>query len=456
LSTLSAETATRTAAERLVLPASQSRMERLRDRFHQIRKFTSALCVDLEPEDCVVQSMPDVSPTKWHLAHTTWFFETFILKKFVHGYRAEIPEYAYLFNSYYNAAGDMHRRDLRGLISRPTVSQAQRYRVSIDSHIDDLFSNPDESLLDEIEPLLVLGMHHEQQHQELLITDIKHVFAQNPLYPVFRADKARHSVRAEERTATECRPYQFIEFEEKIAEIGHAGSGFAYDNEGPRHRALVPAFSLASRPITNGEYIAFIEDNGYRRPEFWLSLGWMTVNEQRWNAPLYWTKRDGAWWNFTLSGLRPVDQSEPVTHVSYFEADAYAYWAGARLPTEFEWERAAVDCPIEGNFVESELFHPMAAVSAVSADKPRKGQRLHQIFGDVWEWTRSAYSPYPGYRAGPGALGEYNGKFMCNQYVLRGGSCATSRTHIRRTYRNFFQPEKRWQFTGIRLARDAQ
>jgi ergothioneine biosynthesis protein EgtB len=456
LSTLSAETATRTAAERLVLPASQSRMERLRDRFHQIRKFTSALCVDLEPEDCVVQSMPDVSPTKWHLAHTTWFFETFILKKFVHGYRAEIPEYAYLFNSYYNAAGDMHRRDLRGLISRPTVSQAQRYRVSIDSHIDDLFSNPDESLLDEIEPLLVLGMHHEQQHQELLITDIKHVFAQNPLYPVFRADKARHSVRAEERTATECRPYQFIEFEEKIAEIGHDGSGFAYDNEGPRHRALVPAFSLASRPITNGEYIAFIEDNGYRRPEFWLSLGWMTVNEQRWNAPLYWTKRDGAWWNFTLSGLRPVDQSEPVTHVSYFEADAYAYWAGARLPTEFEWERAAVDCPIEGNFVESELFHPMAAVSAVSADKPRKGQRLHQIFGDVWEWTRSAYSPYPGYRAGPGALGEYNGKFMCNQYVLRGGSCATSRTHIRRTYRNFFQPEKRWQFTGIRLARDAQ
>jgi ergothioneine biosynthesis protein EgtB len=431
-------------------------MERLRDRFHQIRKFTNSLCVGLEPEDCVVQSMPDVSPTKWHLAHTTWFFETFILKKFVPGYRAEIPEYAYLFNSYYNAAGDMHRRDLRGLISRPTVSQAQRYRASIDSHIDDLLSNPDDSLLDEIEPLLVLGMHHEQQHQELLITDIKHVFAQNPLYPVFRACGARHSVRAEERTATECRPCQFIEFDEKIAEIGHDGSGFAYDNEDPRHRTLVPAFSLATRPVTNGEYIAFIDDNGYSRPEFWLSLGWMTVNEQRWNAPLYWTKRDGVWWNFTLSGLRPIDQSEPVTHVSYFEADAYTNWVGARLPTEFEWERAALDCPIEGNFVESELFHPMAVTSAVSADKPGKGQRLHQIFGDVWEWTRSAYSPYPGYRAGPGALGEYNGKFMCNQYVLRGGSCATSRTHIRRTYRNFFQPEKRWQFTGIRLARDAQ
>ena len=245
--------------------------------------------------------MPDVSPTKWHLAHTTWFFETFILKKFVPGYRAEIPEYAYLFNSYYNAAGDMHRRDLRGLISRPTVSQAQRYRASVDSHIDDLLSNPDESLLDEIEPILVLGIHHEQQHQELLITDIKHVFAQNPLYPVFRASEDR-DVAAKRQML---RPYQFIDFEETVTAIGHDGDGFAYDNEGPRHRALVPAFSLATRPVTNGEYIAFIEDNGYSRPEFWLSLGWMTVNEQRWNAPLYWTKRDGAWWNFTLSGLRP-------------------------------------------------------------------------------------------------------------------------------------------------------
>ncbi len=390
--------------------------------------------------------MPDVSPTKWHLAHTTWFFETFILKKFVPGYRAEIPEYAYLFNSYYNAAGDMHRRDLRGLISRPTVNQAQRYRASVDSHVDDLLSNPDESLLDQIESILVLGIHHEQQHQELLITDIKHVLAQNPLYPVFRV--------AEERTATECRPCRFIDFEEATTAIGHDGDGFAYDNEGPRHQALVPAFSLATRPVTNGEYLAFIEDNGYNRPEFWLSLGWMTLNEQRWNAPLYWTKRDGAWWNFTLSGLRPVDQSEPVTHVSYFEADAYANWAGARLPTEFEWERAALACPIEGHFVETESFHPSAAKSADSAEK--SGKHLHQMFGDVWEWTRSAYSPYPGYRAGPGALGEYNGKFMCNQYVLRGGSCATSRSHIRRTYRNFFQPEKRWQFTGIRLARDPQ
>jgi len=425
-------------------------MDLLRDRFHQIRKFTDSLGAGLEPEDCVVQSMPDVSPTKWHLAHTTWFFETFILKKFVQGYRAEIPEYAYLFNSYYNAAGDMHRRDLRGLISRPTVSQAQRYRASIDSHIDDLLSNPDDALLDEIEQILILGFHHEQQHQELLVTDIKHVFAQNPLYPVFRPGRDG-ALRVPDAAARGL--YQFIDFERTTAEIGHNGAGFSYDNEGPRHQALVPAFSLATRPVTNGEYIAFIEDNGYNRPEFWLSLGWMTVNEQRWNAPLYWTKREGAWWNFTLSGLRPVDQSEPVTHVSYFEADAYANWAGARLPTEFEWERAALSCPIEGNFVETELFHP-AVVSAASTDKSKKGQSLQQMFGDVWEWTRSAYSPYPGYRAAPGALGEYNGKFMCNQYVLRGGSCATSRTHIRRTYRNFFQPEKRWQFTGIRLARD--
>ena len=395
--------------------------------------------------------MPDVSPTKWHLAHTTWFFETFILKQFVPGYRAEIPEYAYLFNSYYNAAGDMHRRDLRGLISRPTVNEAQRYRESIDSHMDDLLSNADEKLLDEIEPLVVLGVNHEQQHQELLITDIKHVFAQNPLYPVFRQQNRDVAART-------IPPIRFIDFEETVSAIGHDGDAFAYDNEGPRHQALVPAFSLATRPVTNGEYIAFIEDNGYNRPEFWLSLGWMTVNEQRWNAPLYWTKHDGTWWNFTLSGLRPVDQSEPVTHVSYFEADAYANWAGARLPTEFEWECAASSCPIEGNLVETELFHPasVAAVSAFSADKPRQDTALFQMFGDVWEWTRSAYSPYPGYRAEPGALGEYNGKFMCNQYVLRGGSCATSRTHIRRTYRNFFQPEKRWQFTGIRLARDAQ
>jgi ergothioneine biosynthesis protein EgtB len=444
LSSASVEAATNlVSAKRSHFHPTSARTERLLARFRKLRNFTTTLCAGLEPEDYVVQSMPDVSPTKWHLAHTTWFFETFILKQFVPAYQSEIPEYAYLFNSYYNAAGDMHRRDLRGLISRPTVREAQRYRASIDLHIDNLLSDADEKLLDEIEPILVLGIHHEQQHQELLITDIKHVFAQNPLYPVFQAKKI-------DGGPAKKMPMHFIDFDETTVAIGHDGRGFAYDNEGPRHRALVPAFTFASRPVTNGEYIAFIEDNGYTRPEFWLSLGWMTVNEQRWQAPLYWTKRDGAWWHFTLSGFRAVEEAVPVTHVSYFEADAYANWAGARLPTEFEWERAALDYPIEGNFVEEEHFHPRASSS--SGDD----RHLHQMFGDVWEWTRSAYSPYPGYRAAPGALGEYNGKFMCNQYVLRGGSCATSRSHIRRTYRNFFQPEKRWQFTGIRLASDPQ
>ena len=419
-----------------------SHAERLLARYREIRDFTTGLCANLEPEDCVVQSMPDVSPTKWHVAHTTWFFETFILKKFLPGYRAEIPQYAYLFNSYYNAAGDMHRRDLRGLISRPTVKEARRYRASIDSHIANLLSDADEKLLVEIEPILILGIHHEQQHQELLITDIKHVFAQNPLYPIFRERKI-------DIVPVEAARIHFVDFDEATVEIGHEGSDFSYDNEGPRHRALVGAFSLASRPVTNGEYMKFIEAGGYTRPEFWLSLGWMTVNEQRWHAPLYWVKRDDAWWHFTLSGFRPMDESEPVTHVSYFEADAFANWSDARLPTEFEWERAAGDLPIEGNLVEKEQFHPQA-LTAAGQDR----NHLHQMFGDVWEWTRSAYSPYPGYRAAPGALGEYNGKFMCNQYVLRGGSCATSRSHIRPTYRNFFQPEKRWQFTGIRLARD--
>jgi ergothioneine biosynthesis protein EgtB len=459
LSLASADPVTDTAAgKQSHFNSGRARVEGLRARFHQVRNFTNTLCSRLEPEDYVVQSMPDVSPTKWHLAHTTWFFETFILKKFFTGYRPEIPEYAYLFNSYYNAAGNMHRRDLRGLISRPTVQETQRYRASIDSHIDDLFSDANEKLLDEIKPIVVLGINHEQQHQELLVTDIKHVFAQNPLYPVYR--KADTGGRSCATPGLASSPLHFIDFKEATVEIGHDGRGFAYDNEGPRHRALVPAFSLASRPVTNGEFIEFIEDGGYIRTEFWLSLGWMTVNEQRFEAPLYWTKRDGAWWQFTLSGFRPIDESEPVTHVSYFEADAYANWAGARLPTEFEWEYAGLACQIGGNFVENELFHPAAVASnafgAVSAESGVKDRRLHQMFGDVWEWTRSAYSPYPGYRAAAGALGEYNGKFMCNQYVLRGGSCATSRTHIRPTYRNFFQPEKRWQFTGIRLARDPQ
>lgn len=413
------------------------RAEALWERYEQVRNVSNSLARDLEPEDCVVQSMPDVSPTKWHLAHTTWFFETFLLKNWQKNYRPAIPEYAFLFNSYYNAAGAMHRRDLRGLISRPTVSESFRYRANIDREIEELVRSASESLLDEIEPIIELGIHHEQQHQELLLTDIKHVLAQNPLRPIFRR-------RTNEKTS-KAAPLSFIDFEERLAVIGHGNAEFSYDNEGPQHRALIPGFSLGSRLVTCGEYLRFMEADGYRRPEFWLSLGWMTLNEQRWEAPLYWEKQDDSWWQFTLSGFRPIDENEPVTHVSYFEADAFANWSGARLPTEFEWESVAQERPIRGNFVESELFHPA----------PAQAEGLTQLFGDVWEWTRSSYSPYPGYRAAPGALGEYNGKFMCNQYVLRGGSCATSRTHIRPTYRNFFQPEKRWQFNGIRLARDA-
>lgn len=435
-----------TAAEK---GSSDARPEKLLDRFHEVRDFTTKLCANLAPEDCVVQSMPEVSPAKWHLAHTTWFFETFMLKKWATGYQPVVPEYGYLFNSYYNAAGDMHRRDLRGLISRPTLEETLRYRASVDSSVDDLISNADGDLWSEMEPILTLGIHHEQQHQELLITDIKHVFAQNPLYPVFRERVGLASSQSAIGRMPMPRP-EFVNFNEATIQIGHAGPGFSYDNENPRHRALILEFGLAARLVTNGEYLNFMQDGGYRRPEFWLSLGWTTVSEQRWSAPLYWIERDGKWSNFTLSGLRPVDPNEPVTHVSYFEADAYANWAGARLPTEFEWERAAADVEIEGNFVEDELFHPQPCVRQPADDG------IQQMFGDVWEWTRSSYSPYPGYRAERGALGEYNGKFMCNQYVLRGGSCATSRRHIRKTYRNFFQPDKRWQFTGIRLARDPQ
>jgi len=421
--------------------AASARSQRLIARFSEVRDFSARLCQSLQPEDYVVQSMPDVSPTKWHLAHTSWFFETFVVKVWMPRYRSEVPQYAYLFNSYYNAAGNMHRRDLRGLISRPTVAETYRFRESIDECVIKLLEGADEALLAEIEPVLTLGLHHEQQHQELLVTDIKHVFAQNPLYPIFQAAETQMET---DKIAPQC----FVGFDEATVLIGHDGDEFSYDNEGPRHRALVPAFSLSNRLITNGEYLAFMEAGGYTRPEFWLSLGWTTVNEQRWNAPLYWVQRDGAWWNFTLSGFRPVNESEPVTHVSYFEADAYANWDGARLATEFEWERVASDLPIEGNFVDTQCFHPAPLRAEMAGDS------LAQMFGDVWEWTRSAYLPYPGYRAVPGALGEYNGKFMCNQMVLRGGSCATSRNHIRATYRNFFPPDKRWQFSGIRLARD--
>jgi ergothioneine biosynthesis protein EgtB len=406
----------------------------------RVRRFSERLCEPLEPEDYVVQSMMEASPTKWHLAHTSWFFETFILKKFSCGYESAVPEYAYLFNSYYNAAGPMHCRDRRGVISRPTVAETAKYRRHIDASMQKLIGEADQEQLRALQPLVTLGINHEQQHQELMLTDIKHVFAQNPLYPVYRPREIR----------TQAAPaLEWVDFPEGVFEIGFDGEGFSYDNEGPRHREFLEPFALANRPVTNAEFLEFMNDGGYRRPELWLSLGWQAVKQNGWTAPLYWEERDGQWMQFTLQGLRPVVDSEPICHVSFFEADAFARWAGARLPTEAEWEVAAQGCaPGEGNFVDDEQYHPTGA-------KPSSAPvRLQQMFGDVWEWTGSSYRPYPGYRPVEGALGEYNGKFMCNQMVLRGGSCATSRSHIRPTYRNFFPPDKRWQFSGIRLARD--
>ena len=407
--------------------------------YRTVRTFSKKLCQTLQPEDCVVQTVPEVSPTKWHLAHTSWFFETFVLKDALRGYSAINAQYAYLFNSYYNAAGKMHCRPKRGLISRPTLRETFEYRDRVDLLMEAIFEDP--ALIERFEPIITLGIHHEQQHQELMLTDIKHVFSENPLSPVYRE-------RAVEASAP-VPPIKWVPFKAGVFEIGHIGDGFCYDNEEPRHRQFVADFHLASRLVTNGEYLQFIEDGGYQRPEFWLSLGWFTAGEQHWTAPLYWDQRDGGWSLFTLSGLRELDQSEPVCHVSYFEADAFARWAGARLPTEFEWEVAAENLPYTGNFVDEEIFHPRPLKSMAS------GRPLAQMFGDVWEWTRSSYSPYPGYAVAPGALGEYNGKFMCNQYVLRGGSCATAQSHIRKTYRNFFPPNARWQFMGIRLAKDA-
>jgi ergothioneine biosynthesis protein EgtB len=416
------------------------------ERYQQVRHFTEQLCEPLATEDYVIQSMPDVSPTKWHIAHVSWFFETFLLTWADPGYPTYHPRFAYLFNSYYNAVGPRHCRPKRGLISRPTVKETYEYRHYVDQHMLELLDRLDEPHLLEAAPRVSLGLHHEQQHQELLLMDIKHVFSENPLYPVY--------VPRESASVATVPALDWVSFPEGVSWIGHEGPGysydsFAFDNEGPRHRTFVDAFRLASRLTTNGDYLQFMADGGYERPEFWLSDGWATVQGQQWKAPFYWEQRDGAWWEMTLNGQREVHPAEPVCHVSYYEADAFARWAGARLPTEAEWEVAAEDLPIEGNFVESGFYHPTALTQARTDGKP------DQMFGDVWVWTQSSYSPYPGYHPAPGALGEYNGKFMCDQYVLRGGCCATSHSHMRRTYRNFFPASARWPFTGIRLANDA-
>ncbi len=408
--------------------------------YQKVRRFSEQLCEPLETEDYVIQSMPDVSPTKWHLAHTTWFFETFQLSSASTGYSSPHPQYAYLFNSYYNSLGQRHCRPKRGLISRPTVQEIYAYRAYVDQQVLAFLQESDEQRLTAVAPIVTLGIHHEQQHQELLLTDLKHVLSCNPLNPVYRSQEAQHTIQTPS--------LEWITYPEGIAWIGHEGTSFCYDNEEPRHRQFLEGYRLASRLTTNGEYLAFIDDGGYCNPLLWLSAGWSTLQQEDWQAPLYWERHDGRWWNMTLSGMREVDLAEPVCHVSYFEADAYARWAGARLPTEAEWEVAASAVPIAGNFVDNGFYHPVALKDLTIGNQPA------QMYGDVWEWTQSAYSPYPGYQPAPGAIGEYNGKFMCNQFVLRGGSCATSLSHIRSTYRNFFPPDARWQFMGIRLARE--
>ncbi len=409
---------------------SQARLAR---QFARVRAQTSALASNLSAEDCALQSMPDASPLKWHLAHTTWFFETFVLECFARNHAPFHPSYRYLFNSYYNAIGEQYPRGQRGLLSRPALDDILRYREHVNVRVAELVAR--QALSADALAILELGLHHEQQHQELMLTDFKHLLSLNPLYPVYR-----EAVPGAPAAATRL---NWRAFEGGLADFGHEGADFAFDNEGPRHKHYLADFELANRPVTNGEYLAFVEDGGYRRPELWLSDGWVAVTSQSWRAPGCWREREGARFEFTLSGLQPLDAARPVTHVSHFEADAYARWASARLPTEFEWERAAADVPLQGHFVESGELHPRA-----SPDAP-----LAALFGDVWEWTQSDYAAYPGYRPAAGAVGEYNGKFMSNQYVLRGGSCATPRSHIRVTYRNFFPSGARWQFSGIRLAR---
>jgi ergothioneine biosynthesis protein EgtB len=437
--------ATDAAAELEATPAS------LAAAYAAVRRFTESLTEGLAPEDQVVQSMEDVSPTKWHLAHTSWFFETFVLQPHLAGYAPLDPVYAYLFNSYYVQAGERHCRAQRGYLSRPTVAEVAAYRRHVDAAMETLLAGADGAALARLAPLVTLGLNHEQQHQELLVTDIKHVFAVNPLRPVYR-DRPAEAARAASAGGEASPPLRWLAYPERIVELGWDGRGFAFDNEGPRHRRLVGAFELADRAATAGDYIAFIEDGGYRRPELWLSAGWTTVQELGWEAPFYWERRDGEWWHYTLAGMRPVDPAEPVAHVSYFEADAYARWAGARLPTEEEWESVAAKQPVAGNLAATGRFHPAAAPAASpAAAAPAPAPR--QLFGDVWEWTSSHYSPYPGYRPAEGALGEYNGKWMCGQFVLRGGSCATPAGHVRATYRNFFAPDACWQFSGVRLAR---
>ena len=413
---------------------ARSALERL---YREVRAATVALALPLSDADATVQSMPDASPAKWHLAHTTWFFESMVLTNAAPKYKVFDERFNFVFNSYYESVGARHPRPLRGLLTRPTLAEVLAYREYVDAAISQLLQTmPAQSVLQVIE----LGCHHEQQHQELLLTDILHLFAQNPLRPAYR-ESVPLPVEFIDRSQT------YRNFPGGLIDLGHRGEGFAFDCEGPRHMAHVDPYRLSDRLVTNGEWAEFIADGGYSNPLLWLSDGWAMVRSEGWSAPLYWEAREGEFWSMTLRGAQPVDPDAPVTHVSYFEADAFATWASRRLPTEAEWEAAAQGVAVTGNFANSDRLRPRPA--------PAPAGELRQMFGDVWEWTRSAFLPYPRFRPTRGALGEYNGKFMSGQFVLRGGSCVTPRDHVRATYRNFFAPHARWQFSGLRLAEDA-
>jgi len=408
--------------------------------YQRTRAQTLDLAAPLSAEDCLVQSMPDASPVKWHLAHTSWFFETFVLEQALPDFAPYREEFRVLFNSYYVAVGPRHPRPERGMLSRPSLDEVLAYRASVDERMQALFARYPEQIA-RLADVIELGVHHEQQHQELILTDVKHALSRNPQLPAYRPGRAGAGAGDGAATA----PMRWTALPDGVRQIGHAGEGFSFDNERPRHRVFVGDFEIAERLATNAEYREFIDDGGYRRPELWLSEGWDARGAQGWQAPLYWLEREGGWsHHFTLEGARALEADEPVTHVSYYEADAYARWRGVRLPTEAEWEIVAAAREPVGNFLESGRLHPAPLGAAGSG----------QFYGDAWEWTGSSYAPYPGFRAPEGAVGEYNGKFMVNQYVLRGGSCATPRSHIRASYRNFFPAAARWQFSGIRLARD--
>ena len=407
-------------------------------RYATVRSDSLRLAAPLSAEDQQVQSMPDVSPTKWHLAHVTWFFETFLLQPHLEGYSAFDPVFGYLFNSYYEAVGERHPRPQRGLLSRPALDHVMAYRAHVDAAMARVIAEAPAETWDRLEPLVELGLHHEQQHQELMLMDIKHVFWTNPLAPAY--------VPTSPDPISPPLPLEWLDFDGGLVEIGHDGQDFAFDNEGPRHKTWIEPYRLASRLSTCGEYLAFIEDGGYRRPELWLSDGWAAVGREGWSAPLYWrSSQEGAREIFTLGGVKPLDPAEPVSHLSYYEADAFARWAGARLPTEAEWEAAAPAAPPEGGLGEARRNHPA----------PARGRGLQQMIGELWEWTMSPYVAYPRYRTPEGAVGEYNGKFMSGQMVLRGGAAVTPEGHIRPTYRNFFPPGARWAFSGVRFAADA-